>query len=450
MKRTNKQDELFKAFKTGNYTEFVLAGGAGSSKTFGIIILLNAICELCPGIRIAIFRHSDRNIKENLIPSFQKFFEFYGKSYPIIDKEVRYDNKSRIIFRWADITKDRDCNNAKGFEAAIIWFNEANQIDKRYIDTVRTRMGRWNTFKIEGMEKRIKPAIFLDFNPTNNWVKSEYYDKWRDNILQKYVYFQHSTPYDNPFLSQDYITILENLPESEKQRYVLCNWDYNDDVNLLVPYELIKNNLILSYEETRTKYIGLDVARYGDDITVFAFIDNDCFFDTIELKHEDTHSIGQRLLFEAEQKNIGYEHIGVDVIGLGAGAVDTCWAQEFKVYPFNASESAESKLDFYTFKNKRAEAYWLLREDLRMGQLKILDNQKTKKAIEQLTQIKYSISEKTILIESKDEIKKRIGASPDYADALMIANYMRHSQIVQPIMINTKQVKQPAMLTRTF
>lgn len=452
MKRSPKQDELFEAYKSGKYTEFVLAGGAGSSKTFGIIMQLNAICQLCNGIRIKAFRLSDRNIKENLIPSFQKVFEKMKINVPIIDKEVRYDNGSRIVLGWADLTKDKDADNAKGFEAAIVWFNEANQINKKYIDTVRTRMGRWN--EIDKLDKKftIRPAIFLDFNPTNNWVKKEYYDKWRDGTLPDHVYFQHSTPYDNPFLSEDYIHILENLPESEKQRYLLCNWEYNDDVNLLIPYEYIKDNLIEVYEKTShsIKYLGVDVARYGDDQTVLSYITDDVFIDCNSYSHQDTVETAERVMFDITTNAIGFEHIGVDVIGLGAGVVDTCWSNLYKVYAYNSAESPESKLDFYTFKNKRAEAYWLLREDLRNGNLKILNTSKTKKTLEELTQIKYIIKEKVIYIESKDDIKKRLGASPDYADALAIANYMRHVQTTKPISVIATKEEKPKILTRSF
>ena len=48
------------------------------------------------------------------------------------------------------------------------------------------------------------------------------------------------------------------------------------------------------------------------------------------------------------------------------------------------------------------------------------------KVIADLTAPKYKISsEKTLTIESKDDIKKRIGRSTDYGDAIMQA-FMKH------------------------
>ena len=449
MQRSAKQDELFSAYKSGKYDEYILAGGANSTKTYGILMLLNSICMLCPGIRGKAFRLSDRNIRENLIPSFQKVLKDLQLSIPIVNLTAHYKNGSELLFGWADITKDRDCDNVKGGEYAFIYFNEANQIDKRYIEVARTRLGRWSDFTVDDKNYYVKPSLFMDFNPTNNWVKKEYKDPASSGSLPAHVFYQESTPYDNPWIKPETLKILENLPENERQRYLFCNWDYGDDPDLLVPYEFVKNNLIENSTEGM-KYLGVDVARYGDDDTVFVYIEGDCFFDTLELTHQDTAETGNRTMFEAQAKGIGFQNIGIDVVGLGAGAVDTCWSKNFRVLAFNGADEPQTRSDFYLFKNKRTEAYWLLREDLINGRLKILNCEKTKKAIEQLTQIKYIIKEKLIMIEPKDDIKKRIGESPDHADALAIANFMRHQKHGSIVSATKKDLNEANLMTRSF
>lgn len=43
----------------------------------------------------------------------------------------------------------------------------------------------------------------------------------------------------------------------------------------------------------------------------------------------------------------------------------------------------------------------------------------------EITQIRYIVDDKMIQLESKDAMKKRLGNSPDYFDALMMANYAK-------------------------
>ena len=46
--------------------------------------------------------------------------------------------------------------------------------------------------------------------------------------------------------------------------------------------------------------------------------------------------------------------------------------------------------------------------------------------IQDLTAVRYSIeSERSIAVEQKEKIKRRIGRSPDEGDALVIANFVR-------------------------
>jgi hypothetical protein len=44
-----------------------------------------------------------------------------------------------------------------------------------------------------------------------------------------------------------------------------------------------------------------------------------------------------------------------------------------------------------------------------------------------------------IYIESKDDIKKRLGESPDHADALVIANYMRRYSNAGGLILDEQQ-----------
>jgi hypothetical protein len=72
------------------------------------------------------------------------------------------------------------------------------------------------------------------------------------------------------------------------------------------------------------------------------------------------------------------------------------------------------------FKNIRAESYWDLREALQKEEYKLINDNDL---IQELLNVRYKVTDKTIQIESKSEMKKRIGHSPDLADAVVIGKY---------------------------
>jgi hypothetical protein len=75
------------------------------------------------------------------------------------------------------------------------------------------------------------------------------------------------------------------------------------------------------------------------------------------------------------------------------------------------------------FINKRASLYWALREALDPKNDDSLALPDDDELIQELSSTKYKFTTKgKIAIEEKDEIKKRIGRSPDRGDAVMLAN----------------------------
>lgn len=120
----------------------------------------------------------------------------------------------------------------------------------------------------------------------------------------------------------------------------------------------------------------------------------------------------------------------VDVIGIGAGVVDTLrkYRREGKIQaeivPFvaGAQSSRWDKIGALRFRNDRAAAWWHFRELLdpsRGSNICIPDDEKL---IQELTSVKVQNQEGGILkIESKEEIRKRIGRSTDSADSLIQA-----------------------------
>lgn len=93
---------------------------------------------------------------------------------------------------------------------------------------------------------------------------------------------------------------------------------------------------------------------------------------------------------------------------------------------FNASEASTSsdRSRELHFLNLRAEAWWLLREALDPDQGDSLALPPIDRLISELAAPKWGItSNGRVKVESKDDIRARIGRSTDYADALIMARW---------------------------
>ena len=93
------------------------------------------------------------------------------------------------------------------------------------------------------------------------------------------------------------------------------------------------------------------------------------------------------------------------------------------VLPFNASEktSKRDRSGELGFTNKRSAAWWGMRELLEDGLIALPPDDNL---TGDLTAPKWRVmSGGRIQVESKDDIKKRLGRSPDDGDAVVMANF---------------------------
>jgi hypothetical protein len=105
----------------------------------------------------------------------------------------------------------------------------------------------------------------------------------------------------------------------------------------------------------------------------------------------------------------------VDVIGIGAGVVDRLYELGLPVRGINVGESASSKEQFVRL---RDELWWKGRKFFEAKDCKIPNDDAL---ISELCAPTYKfMSTGKVIVESKDEMKKRISRSPDLADAFLL------------------------------
>lgn len=111
-----------------------------------------------------------------------------------------------------------------------------------------------------------------------------------------------------------------------------------------------------------------------------------------------------------------FEKVNVDSIGIGYYMARHIEDAGYTVVDVNVGESPRDK---EKFSNMKAELYWGLRERFEDGDVHGIDDDLL---ISQLTGIKYKHNARgQIVIESKDDARKRGVSSPDRAESLMLA-----------------------------
>lgn len=212
---------------------------------------------------------------------------------------------------------------------------------------------------------------------------------------------------------------------------VLGEFSDSDDTNV-IPLRWVEAAIERGREcdgkgEGETAY-GVDPARFGEDRTAIAKLVGDvCEYIERHAKEDTMQTTGRVVAKLGANKSIP---VGVDVIGIGAGVVDRLRELEYNVTGVNVAEGTDEtdQSGELGFANLRSAIWWRLRERLDPANDNLLALPDDDELIGDLTAPKYGYNSRgKIQVESKDEIRKRIGRSTDSADALGNAVYVQSS-----------------------
>lgn len=162
---------------------------------------------------------------------------------------------------------------------------------------------------------------------------------------------------------------------------------------------------------------GVDVARGGTDLTVIANRIGPIVWPLEEHVLKDTTKVAKLVRAGMHQTDLSV----VDVIGVGAGVVDLLRMWNVPVTAFNASRKStlRDRSGEYGFVNQRAAMWWTMREMLDPAFGPTLALPTDDQLLAELTAPKYwHTPAGKIQVESKDDLRKRLGRSTDHADAV--------------------------------
>lgn len=181
----------------------------------------------------------------------------------------------------------------------------------------------------------------------------------------------------------------------------------------LIPLHRIEAAVERNLEAGEPVQLGVDVARFGSDETVIMLRQGPKARIYKVLPMSDTMATAGEVIFALRET--GAPLAKIDSVGVGAGVFDRMKEQDIPVVEMQSGASAQDK---ERYANARAEWWWALRSRFESGDIDIPNDEML---VAQLSGIRYKINSRgQILIESKDEMKRRGVSSPDRADALML------------------------------
>lgn len=352
---------------------------------------------------------------------------------------------------------EKDKTKHQGQPRDLIAFDEAPEFSE---SQVRFVMG-WNRTTVRG----IRPKVLLMFNPPMDeagaWV-TRFFGPWLDQrhphpaadgelrwfamvdgkeietgpeafahagetITPRSRTFFHAALRDNPILeATGYGAIVEAMPEPLRS---LLKGNF-DAARTIDPWQTIPTEWVrLAQErwlntpepEGHLQTVGCDPARGGGDNLVNAPLKGTWFapLEVVPGRAVPDGPSAAALLLQYDAARIG-----VDVIGIGASVYDSLSANG-EALAVNFSEAApqglRDKSGRFKFANVRAAAYWAFREALDPANGSEICLPPSPTLLTDLCAPKFTVTTTGIRLESKEDIKERIGRSPDEGDAVVIA-----------------------------
>lgn len=249
-----------------------------------------------------------------------------------------------------------------------------------------------------------------------------------EDIVPQSRTFIPSKVRDNIYLYRTgYMSQLQALPEPLRSQMLHGDFDagMSDDAMQTIPtawVEVAQARWVKPGKLPPMDSLGCDVARGGADNTIIARR-HGMWFDELQTHPGITTTDGPKVagLVVAALRDDAPCHI--DIIGVGASPYDFLVQLHLPVIGVNVAEKSDAtdRSGRLSFANLRSQLWWKMREALDpMANTGIaLPPDPRLKA--DLTAPRWKLTGSKIMVESREDIVKRIGRSPDWASAAILA-----------------------------
>ncbi len=385
----------------------------GSGKTAVLSMLTLLYLMVLPDCRILVTSPSFQQLNRVFASEVRKWhrrmptqFQAY---YDITRENIRYLNSKRYENFASLVTasvENKEALQGGHAENYVVFADEASGISEEASDILLFTLST-------GMGGR--------FIQVSNPVRSSgrfYQIFQRDDTLWNKLYF---SAFDSPNVNPEWIAEMAETYGEDSDLYrmrVLGEFPrvgVAQYISADIVEETIRNNLELISYYNYPKVMGVDVARFGDDMTAFIVRQGPKIIEFKIFKGLDTMEVATRI---AEYNNVHKcEAIFIDAIGIGAGTMDRCRHLGLPVVEVVVSQKS-SEPSIYC--NLRAQLWGEMKSWLHNGADVPVDaRDKDQNLSAQLTSMEYFYNNRGQLqLLAKKDLKKMGHESPDIADAL--------------------------------
>lgn len=271
------------------------------------------------------------------------------------------------------------------------------------------------------------PFILVDGEPCYDFDPSQHDPL--DIICPLSRTFIPSRVTDNPYLAgTGYMAQLQALPEPLRSQMLKGDFAAGmvDDPWQVIPTSWVDAAMERWVEPIRKAEMmgmGVDVARGGKDATVIYRRHEGEWYDRalVYPGKETPNGPAVAGLVVAATRDSAPQHI--DVLGVGSSPYDFLVSARQQAYGINVNEKSQAsdRSGVLNFKNLRSQLWWQLREDLDPANNIGIQLPPDKRLRADLIAPKWELQGKVIYVESRDDIEARIGRSPDWGSALILA-----------------------------
>lgn len=201
------------------------------------------------------------------------------------------------------------------------------------------------------------------------------------------------------------------MPESVYNREFECSFD-EPGINQLISGAMVRDAMARETAADGPRIMGVDVARFGDDRTVIVMREGDALTHIAVFSGIDTMETVGRVTMAID--TLRPDAVFIDVIGIGAGVVDRLLQLGYPVIGIASSAKASEDAKYA---NLRAQMWFRLADWIkyRASIPRRLDLEAD------LTGVTYRFDNRNrLLLDSKDDMKKRGMPSPDIGDAVAL------------------------------
>lgn len=257
---------------------------------------------------------------------------------------------------------------------------------------------------------------------TPNGAGNPFYRKRHSGKYSVFVFDWHDDPRKDDAWYQKQCEMLDAVIVAQE-----IDRNYEGSVsNAFVPSDLVQAAQAVGPADIRAVgglRVGIDVARFGDDKTVISFRRGRVLLKQVVLSKLDVAQVAGRAKAEISAYGEQPEQIAVDTIGIGAGVADMLRAW----YPDNIDRQTSKRTQIVVDVNAslrmgngedynlRAFMWREMREWLKSASI---PNDQDLKS--DLTALRYLFKGGELLLESKDDAKRRGVKSPDRGDSLAL------------------------------